>query len=87
MRVEMATTAVPLPSFPAPGSVDLSGQPRWTGPAPPLWVPETRAPGFGEPRGDTKLTGSTGSRDYVSDAVENAYRSTLEQQRAVFGKR
>ena len=81
------TTAVPLPSFPAPGSVDLGGQPRWTGPAPPLWVPETRAPGFGEPRGDTKLTGSTGSRDYVSDAVENAYRSTLEQQRAVFGKR
>ena len=79
--------AVPLPSFPAVGSVDLSGQPRWTGPAPPLWVPETRAPGFGEPRGDTKLTGSTGSRDYVSDAVENAYRSTLEQQRAVFGKR
>ena len=36
--------AVPLPAFPAPAVPDLS-QPRWTGPAPPLWRPEERAPG------------------------------------------
>ena len=78
------STAVPLPAFPAPAVPDLS-QPRWTGPAPPLWRPEERAPGFGEPRGQM-LTGNT-PRDYVSDVVENAYRSTLEQQRVVFGKR
>ena len=78
------STAVPLPAFPAPAVPDLS-QPRWTGPAPPPWRPEERAPGFGEPRGQM-LTGNT-PRDYVSDVVENAYRSTLEQQRVVFGKR